>query len=1383
MKINFQNNCGSRRQSAHSGLSGLTSAATDFSARPSRPENFQPSTFNLQPSQRGIALVITLILLSVTLLMALAFMFISSRERESVATTTDTATARLAADSALAAAEAQVVANVFATTNPYNFGLIVSTNYINSAGFAPGYDNVNYNYDEANAGLPNPPPLTPQEFLENLTNLFYLPRAPVLISTNDPVQGRFYLDLNRNGADDPNGFIPETNSLGLATGATNFEVGDPEWIGVLERPDAPYGPDNHFLARYAFIALPVGNSLDLNAIYNQAMTGKVNPLANGSDGFFRNQGVGSWEINLAAFLADLNTNQWDNPITLPYNYYEPNSLNTGYAFEDALSLLTYRYAGNYNSLATADSLFQNAPNVFPYDGIDGYSDGPLQTTFDTNADVFPFADNPSLPWAGADNTNHFFTPEELFDPNKTAIGVPTVQIAAGNDFTGRLLAAGSITNLDTYDRYTFYRLLAQLGTDTAPESGMINLNYSNAVVNYNAFGVMTNIAIIPGAETNLVPWTAANFFTVAADRMLRLYTTNWFLAGPSNYLATYYATNYPYPITNDAFGNVSDLYIPSLGISNDVPAFGITNIPVYVNGQFVYSPAVQRVLQLAANIYDASTTNFYPDVFRPLFNYNGTNVFISGYQQVGPGVFPNSTSYGQLPPPSALPYSQAEDVSALLTQPAGTYYNNIYGVPWIIGAKKYLPGFNQFSMINSVQVERLLQVARNYVGGPVWTNHQYLMTITNSLGASFWNSYSNSYPVNTGQLHAYVSDIVQLILTNSDGGPPRNLSYATNFTFNPAVWPGAGSGEPTNIFSFIATNWANTFLPLEIYKTGPPGFAFTTDPDPWQTNNKTCDPLPQFGLIVTNWVQAFIVDNTHVIDYVQLRGPIDSTNLNSALNDPNFVSPPPYYLWSTNVNGNGATPSWGIVNQIDISSQPVNPPPTAQWNSPPNAVISGLDPITAAQKFLSSMLDGTSIFTYVDTLNGNNYTYTNTELAVQAGYTATRTIFGSYLYQVNDPLVHYLASDLNAGAGAVWANDHAQANGVWSQSDNPSTPLPVPPTGADIIKGRYQPWGKTAPTALQTLSYNFGNPYNLIYKDPLVWTSDYWDFPTNKYPTVGWLGRVHRGTPWQTVYLKAHDVLGGNSSNIAAGTNTWMAWTGDYNISDAADSAPLQDRLLFDLFTTAPNDNATRGQLSVNVGAPNGASLAAWSALFSGMVVLTNTNPDASLALKYIPPPNYNWTNIQPAGANGLNSTLGDLVTNINNMRSVFTNADGVAGMFEHKGDILSTLALTEQSPFLNWNNVNQQQYGISDEAYEWLPQQMMSLLRASDSPRYVIYCYGQALKPAPNSLVTSSQFFGMSTNYQVVSESAVRVVLRVDDAKTSHPHAVVESYNILPPD
>jgi hypothetical protein len=104
-----------------------------------------------------------------------------------------------------------------------------------------------------------------------------------------------------------------------------------------------------------------------------------------------------------------------------------------------------------------------------------------------------------------------------------------------------------------------------------------------------------------------------------------------------------------------------------------------------------------------------------------------------------------------------------------------------------------------------------------------------------------------------------------------------------------------------------------------------------------------------------------------------------------------------------------------------------------------------------------------------------------------------------------------------------------------------------------------------------------------------------------------------------------------------------------------------------------------------------------------------------------------------------------------------------VAGTFEHAGDILNVPALGEQSPFLNWSDPNQRQNGISDEVYEWLPQQMMGLVRCPTTPRYVVYCRGQTLKPAPNGLVTGSSFFKLCTNYQVTAESIVRAVVRVD--------------------
>ncbi len=236
--------------------------------------------------QSGIALIITLILLSVTLVMAVAFLALSQRERTSVSTTTDAANARLATSAALSAAEAQILAdalaggtNVFETpgvANPYNFGLLVSTNYINRGGFVsvsvdPSNNPVNVNYTYGNGD-----PLDLPDFLQNLANLYYDPRPPVYIPENGTNDFRFYLDLNRNGQFDDTGFETNYDNFGnvmknnFGNVITNFQVGDPQWVGLLEHPGQPYGPNNRFIVRYAFIAVPIGNALDLNAIHNQA---------------------------------------------------------------------------------------------------------------------------------------------------------------------------------------------------------------------------------------------------------------------------------------------------------------------------------------------------------------------------------------------------------------------------------------------------------------------------------------------------------------------------------------------------------------------------------------------------------------------------------------------------------------------------------------------------------------------------------------------------------------------------------------------------------------------------------------------------------------------------------------------------------------------------------------------------------------------------------------------------------------------------------------------------------------------------------------------------------------------------------------------------------
>jgi hypothetical protein len=1378
-----------------------------------------------------MALVITLILLSVTLVMAVAFLAISRRERNAVTTTTDTASARLAAEAALANAEAQIVANIFATANvaACNFGLLVSTNYINGYGFTPNSanpTNVNYYY-------PNGAPLSANDLIQNIANLFYLPRVPVyttnlVFHTNE---NRFYLDLNRNGRDEPNGAVPMigpnggylhqdgTEGSSPVNVVTNFEVGDPEWIGELDHPDAPHGPNNRFVSRYAFIAVPAGNTLDINAIHNQAYDAVANrSLTPPNDEFFRNEGVGSWELNLAAFLADLNTNEWGQIVgsgpNAPvgsdnyYQYNEPSGIDNGRAFHDALSLLAYRYNYNYNSLASTFSLYgPNGYSALTLGSIDGYTFGQLMTN--TQLPVVNFVST-TTPWSGADNTNQFYTLQEFFDPAKTEMNVTPP------GFVERLQQAG--TNVSTYDRYTYYRMLDQLGSDSAPESDKINLNYANTANQYAfnstvipGYWYPTNMAIIPGAETNFVPWAATNFFMAAADRLLRLYTTNWFQANPSNYLFSFYGitndtsclNNYGY-FTNYPNG-LGLTNIPLFGMTNQVPAFGITNIPVFVNGQFVYSPAVNRLLQLTANIYDSvyyssnyvvpagsSPGVYLPTVLRPIFSVTmtpaATNVYICSFAEVRDTSFLANPILNLRFGPSVI--------NTLALQPNDL----VFGVPLIIGAKKGFPNFNELYMESAFQLTRKVEVTRKSPSSTITANpndfnyyQMFNLGLTNQFGVECWNSYRSNY---TRVTDIYMYDYLSMTLTNDE----NNFSYTANLVFSGSIQTNNWQGYNPRVYPFLVqasfltnsltTNFAA--VPVSMYRfNGSSPFLTTNLNLGYETNVPTINganialPQPHWFVTLTNNLQVIMVDDSsgRLIDYVQLNGPNSVRDLSSEIQneyDTARLGNNTGYndQWDPTFNNQGMPA--GITYQQSVSEGNGTPPYSAKlWGRDQKTVYDQFNGLIVFLNGPNAMLKTYSGYTFDPTLEG----IAETTNAMQFAYTPTALVVQDIDWQVNDPLVHYMASDLVNPASSVFTGSPFNWYNNYTYADNFSTESGFGqvlnwPGNLGALNKRYQPWGGGVGTNM------------LSIKDPLVYGSDDWNFPTNKLPTVGWLGRVHRGTPWQTVYLKSSDVLsytnyfGPYGNN---GPNLWVDWTGNVNPFDVTNTAPKKDWLLFDLFTTAFNDNATRGQLSVNVAADNpdpAASLAAWSALFSGVIALSNNAPDAvvlTAGQSASSMTNFTAFPISPAGP-VTNSALWQIVQGIYNTRTNFTNPDGVKGAFEHAGYILSVPQLTVRSPFLNWNDSVQQQNGISDEMYEWLPQQVMSLLHEGP-PRYVIYCYGQALKPAPNSLVTSGSYFQMCTNYQVVAESTARAVVRVEGAGTPTPHIVVESYNPLPPD
>jgi len=672
---------------------------------------------------------------------------------------------------------------------------------------------------------------------------------------------------------------------------------------------------------------------------------------------------------------------------------------------------------------------------------------------------------------------------------------------------------------------------------------------------------------------------------------------------------------------------------------------------------------------------------------------------------------------------------------------------NVYGVPWIIGAKKGFPNFNELAMESAFQLTRKLQVTRANTNADKSTyayNQMFLLNLTNQLGVECWNSYTGNY---TNGVMIYATEYLKNVILTNDEGFGINLS--TNITGVLPVnnWQGYNPiGNPLGVpFSFqIPLNTSVISITNSMYRfNGNNPFLTTNLALQFETGVKvpgSIYPQPHWWLMLTNELRVIMLDTNvvpyRVIDYVQLRGPNSIRDLTAEIQASYDKGTGINDLWDTTINQQGIPA--GLANQIGVSLGT-------------STSGSGWDTTDLTQR--EKEIDGFRVFYHISPAffpNGN-YGIDASTNSHQVPYTPTANAVQHISWQANDPLVHYISGDLN-WSGASYTN---------------STFSALTDENLGVRNQRYFPWGGGIPPNPAD-QY----PYYSAIKDPLVKASDNWDFPTYKFPGVGWLGRVHRGTPWQTVYLKAS----------AVGLTNWMNWTGNSDSFDANNFSPVQDRLLFDLFTTAFNDNATRGTLSVNVG-PTNANLAAWSALFSGIIVPTNLVGG--------------YTIINPAGVAGANSPLGQLVNGINQTRAN-TNLFPLQ-TFAHVGDILATPELTISNQWILLNNSDTTN-GISDEMYEWLPQQTLSLLRVSGSPRYVIYCYGQALKPAPNSIVTSGPLFGMVANYQVVSEIATRAVVRFGSSVTNvvttnffgnwismpvmtNNNAVIESFNILPPD
>ncbi len=1390
---------------------------------------------NIRPVEQGVVLVITLIMLSVVTVMTVLFLGVSRRERAAVTVTTDLIMAKAMAESAVARAQSEIVSRMLTSSNKLNYDFAVSTNFLNPDGFDPNIDEFN---PTNVTGLP-----LDERYHQavNIGNLQFDPRPPVYIqsssSPSNSLDFRYYLDFNRNGAFEPSGLLTISNQQ------TKL-IGDPQWIGVLEHPNQPHSATNKFIGRFAYLILPTGKSLDLNAIHNQIKK----PGATDGDYFVRNQGVGPWEINLAAFLADLNYRWWGYSSSSYQQLTNPQN-NVGGSFDHAFSLLSYRI-NPLEELPVLDDTLSNlgldlGVGYLHNDYVDFFANGPYlgSSSWLTN----DLGDSPGTVYWGGDLRRAYYDVQELFDTNKVEM-----YNLSGDGFATHLRESGSRDSDDDYHRYTFYRLLSQMGVDsranerartmslTSSERGQpmiqesrmrkLHLNYD---IEYN-----TNA---PTTKTNFKEWNGIDFFIAAADRLLRASI----ITNPPDFAITN-AAGQRVSMSGTNFFIMGDTYVHR--------NFSITNIQVWprvVPQQRPYSANVHQQLQIAANIADvtAAKTDLkepmqkFPLVFRPRFqltNDPGQKVVIFNYVEV------TNDAPRQI---ANRPWRDLEEMASQGQLKQLQPDDNVWGIPWVIAAKKGLPNFNEFGILTTLEMTRKLEINKGGRNAPreMWqTNQMVTLSISNLCGLECWNSYTQAYrrPL---QIQALVD--CSLLITNEYRTLIANKTTTNTITTTPAgAWLGQQFKLP--VFtddSALKWNFSGQSVPVAsaiydhpdvIVGDNPTGrlipiFPFNRNYTNFLFPDSGGFPVGRIGLAMTNRIRCVMIDvpSGRIVDFVNLGHLVSNLDITEELMGEDALSEQPGGVgkyWSARRLGHlndVRVPTEGIIEQIFTSLGEIHVS-SRTWNSyvGRGAGHSREEAIDLFRVFLGLPPRYLSRNALADAYLRLRDPRKSFRRQVPFSPSIRKSIYQTW--QANDPLVHYTVEDLQDNE-QLSSQKLFMMPGQQVSAEQLHNFGNLAENSPGQVNKRYRPWP----------SHQGDVPlkYNMAYKDPLIRQSDDWQFPTNKFPNIGWLGRVHRGTPWQTIYLKAYLGMNGEGrlltandlpaadssrfpgngtghpfetvllsreteeplepttefSNVGNGVKAnsmasvqenWFRWSGSYG------THPTNDWKILEQFTTALHDNGSKGLLSVNQ-----AGLAAWSAVLSGVTVQTNMSEHSIAGRDFggLQPAEYRAITIKPAGDAGYAVFLGRYPAQ-SPLTQIVNGDDGInttrerfpGGRFRYLGEVLATPALTVQSPFLNWRNTTVSRAGLNDFAVERIPQQVLSLLKA-DEPRVTIYAYGQSLRPADQSLrleATPARLFNLCTNYQITGEFALKRVVHFD-GPLNNMKAVVESEIVIPID
>jgi hypothetical protein len=400
--------------------------------------------------------------------------------------------------------------------------------------------------------------------------------------------------------------------------------------------------------------------------------------------------------------------------------------------------------------------------------------------------------------------------------------------------------------------------------------------------------------------------------------------------------------------------------------------FGVTNIPIYsqTNPAIRYSGAIHYILQSAADAYDATapTTNL-PSVFRPIFSPESNGLWIEGYAEVT----------NDFATQMAKPFHAIDDPQILPD-------DNVWGVPWVVGAKGNIPAFNQYASATAFDLTRQLQFALRHPNTrPQFTNEFYLLTMSNAIGVSAWNSQATAY---TNPVTIVISNVVSVNITNDAG-----CFYATNLVNTTAYpvsgWPGKGTGASAVVVPLI--NWSVS-LPLSDWSVSRSALLDILNYPSFLPGDEMQTALPTYDWTVgiTNHLIYALLDSGsgRILDFVNLSDAgarLDTAQLVASLSN----SPPPNggsqvlasLCFIPSPSASNSAVSQGVMNQINIGEGRL-------------AVSDYSIPASEAYAFTSNLMGGCSSLSF--------------DAPVAPHISVLQTLF----LQAASPRAHYTSDDI-----------------------------------------------------------------------------------------------------------------------------------------------------------------------------------------------------------------------------------------------------------------------------------------------------------------------------------------------------------------------------------